>query len=394
MFRKLISNLSYSPSLIGEVAKLAQRLKQEERMRRFGVVALGVALLLNTFALINPPESTNTAHDYDLLYGGVQSKNQLLSAYDRNEAQFRDISHALGIERSDIAAATPSTLHTKQSNLVIASRKPLGAKHTAHTTVPYPTKGSSTATLYLAPVRSLDTTPLTRTLGSHHVGYAGLSQRAGEFIILRASGSIALQTPPQLAKDTPTASFTLQKKARNETQRTASHLALAQPSDRITYTLSAHNKSPEPKDFTFSEHVSDILEYADIVDTRGGSLDLQKKTLTWPVQTAAANTTLTQTFVIRLKTHLPATAQGSSNPHSYDCLITNTFGTTTQTPVQCPPAKLIEPFAALLPRLTAAEGITTSAIFFILSLYLYLRARQQKEEIRLIRRDVNEGTIG
>lgn len=394
MFRKLISNLSYSPSLIGEVAKLAQRLKQEEQLRRLGVIALGVALLLNTLALLNPPESTNTAHESDLLYGGVQSKDQLLNVYDRNEAQFRDISLALGIERSEIAAATPSTLYTKQSDLMIASRKPLGAKHTADATVSYPMKGNTTATLYLAPVRSFDTTATTRALGSYHSGYAGVSQRAGKFIILNASGAIALQTLPQAAKKDSTAPFTLQKKARNETQRIASHQALAQPSDRITYTLSAHNKSAEPKEFAFSEYVSDILEYADIVDTQGGSLDLEKKTLTWPAQTVAANTALTQKFVIRLKTHLPATAQGSSNPHSYDCLITNTFGTTTQTPVRCPPAKFVEPIAALLPRLSAFNGSIISASLFALGVYFYLRARQQKEEIRLIRRDINEGTIG
>lgn len=394
MFRKLISNLSYSPSLIGEVAKLATRLKHEEKLRRIGLIALLIALICNLLALVNPPESSNTASGYDFLYGGVHSKSALLEAYSSNDAHFRDVVSTLGITKSELETSTPQTISTTHSKLYLVSRKPLGAPHNTHFVTSYKPQNRAESDLYLSPLRTLDTTKLSLASGSKHQAFTGQSAKAGRFAVLAASGAIAVEkstTRTTFAEQSP---LRLTQTAFNDTRRQPAHSTLAHASDRITYSLDAQNLTDEVHAVAFSLQVDDILEYADIVDARGGSLNLQEKTLRWPSQTVEPGNTSSQQFVVRLKTHLPATAHGTSNPHSYDCLITNTFGTTTQVALACPPAKLAETISAELPHLSVTVGIGASVATFLLALYLYLRTVQQKEEIRLIRRDVNEGVIG
>lgn len=394
MFRKLVSNLSYSPSLIGEVAKLARSLKREEQLRRSGLLFLGLALLLNTFALLMPPESANTASSYDMVYGGVRSTDELLAQYDKNEANIRDILESFGITRKELAVVHPTTIDSKNDKLLLASRKPHGATHASDTVINYAKKTPDTSPLYFTSIRTLDTTPYAREYGSRHKVFQGTSDTLGEFAILQSSGALVVQQIPDSLKNTETPAIATSKKAYNNTRHVAAHTVMARASDRLTYTLIAKNTSDATTSFTFSEYVDDILEYADIVDAHGGSLDLQEKTITWPARELAPNESVQQHFVVRLKTHLPATAQGISNPHSYDCLLTNTFGNTTQTALMCPPAKLVESLATQLPNSSAKLNITVGVAIFAAALYLYLRTSQQKEEVRLIRRDANEGLLG
>lgn len=394
MFRKLVSNLSYSPSLIGEVAKLARSLKYEEKLRRTGLLFLAVAMIANIFASLSPPESTNTASNYDMIYGGVASTEILLAHYDKNEANTKDIFKAFGITRNEIAALTPATINSKQDTLLVASRKPLGGVENNTTTVQYATQSNTnTGTLYFSPLRALDTIPQTHLYGSTHEVLQGTSKKLGTFAVVTSSGALAINKIPKSLSDPAKSPLTFSKKAHNDTQNSAAHTVMARASDRITYTLAAKNTSDAADTVTFQEHIDDILEYADIVDTKGGALDLQKKTLSWPERPIEAKKTASQEFTVRLKAHLPATARGTSNPHSYDCLLTNTFGNTTQAAVLCPPAKLIEAVSLEMPSFSAANNILASVVVFFVALYLYLRSLQQKEEVRLIRRDANEGVL-
>lgn len=61
MFRKLVSSLPFSPALVGQLGFYARRLSTEQATRRLGLVFTVLALAVQTFALIKPPEQTIAA---------------------------------------------------------------------------------------------------------------------------------------------------------------------------------------------------------------------------------------------------------------------------------------------------------------------------------------------
>lgn len=393
MFRKLITNLSFSPSLIGEVALLAKRLKHEERLRLAGLIAVIVAVILNTVAVLYPPESANTASNADMIYGGVQSTDELLIKYDNNEANVKDIFDAFELKRSDIAQMKPATIRTQHDNFIVASRAAQASQADGQQQVVFTKESGGSGTLYLSPAKLWDTSIQLHPAGSSHAALVGTSSSLGWFAIIKNSGALAVKAVPKKLVTENTSPIALSKKVHNHTRNSSDQTTHAHASDRITYTLHAKNTDKEPAMAHFVEHIGDILEYADVIDANGGTLDLRAQTLTWPSALLEPNQQSEKQFTVRLKAHLPATARGTSNPYSYDCTLSNTFGNTVHTPVFCPPAKLVETAVSELPPASARSNYIINTILVVTALFLYARTRQQKEEVRLIRRDVNEGAL-
>jgi len=59
MFRRIVSNLSFSPALVGQLGFYAKRLKKEEATRRMGLVFTALALVVQSLAVFSPPEAAN-----------------------------------------------------------------------------------------------------------------------------------------------------------------------------------------------------------------------------------------------------------------------------------------------------------------------------------------------
>lgn len=90
---------------------------------------------------------------------------------------------------------------------------------------------------------------------------------------------------------------------------------------------------------------------------------------------------------------IPATAQGASNNTSYDCVMTNTFGNAVEIGVNCPTPKVIEQVTSELPKTGATENMLFIGIVLAIAVYFYTRTREINKEIRLVRKNVNIGTI-
>lgn len=58
MFRKLVSSLPFSPALVGQLGFYARRLSKEQTSRRLGLIFTVLALVVQSFALLSPPEPT------------------------------------------------------------------------------------------------------------------------------------------------------------------------------------------------------------------------------------------------------------------------------------------------------------------------------------------------
>ncbi len=267
MFKKIVSNLPFSPALIGQLGFYAKRLHKEETTRRLGLIFVALALVVQSFAVFQPYESANAS---DII---------------SNE-------FSLGENLSSV-------------NNIIKS--------------------------------------ITAT-------------RASQGFIDASS-------------------------------------VTAFSSDQISYTISVENTGLSPTSVKLEEHLADVLEYANLIDNGGGTLDKTTGILSWPDVTLNPNTKQTITFIVRLFDMIPATAQGLHNSTSYDCIMTNTFGNSIDIYVDCPTPKIIERVASELPKIGPTENIIFAVIVLAVAAYFYARTRQLKKEIRLIRRDANTGTI-
>ncbi len=98
MFKKLISNLPFNPSLINQVSFYAKRLHKEEKLRRLGVIMIVLSLFIQMFAIISPPEPTLAASDNDILRGGFTSRDQAVAKCRANEQGFATILSYYGVD--------------------------------------------------------------------------------------------------------------------------------------------------------------------------------------------------------------------------------------------------------------------------------------------------------
>lgn len=168
----------------------------------------------------------------------------------------------------------------------------------------------------------------------------------------------------------------------------------ARASDRISYTVTVENVGLAAEKVTMTESLEDVMQYAALIDTGSGSFDKEAKTLTWPEMEVAPHGKESRTFVVKLLDSIPTTNTGTSDASSYDCVMTNTFGNSIDVAVECPREKvLVEQTVSELPQTGPRENMIFAAILLSVVVYFYARSRQLKQEVRLIRRDVNAGTI-
>lgn len=163
--------------------------------------------------------------------------------------------------------------------------------------------------------------------------------------------------------------------------------------DRIEYTIYAENTGLAPATVSLSEQLFDVVEYATISDLGGASYNSESKVLSWGEIALKPNEKQARKFVVQIQKTIPTTPQGISEPGSYDCVITNTYGNSTSLRVDCPTAKLVEQTIKELPKTGATTNILFSFSLVVATTYFYARSRQLSREIKLIRRDFNSGNL-
>ncbi|MDK2898900.1 MAG: hypothetical protein PWQ10_87 [Patescibacteria group bacterium] len=467
MFKKIISNLPFSPALIGQLSFYAKRLKKEEITRKLTVFFVILALVVQSLAVFQPPESANASSSNDLVPGGLglgenRSLSNFLAPYDANTNKLRDVMNYAGITRDEI-------LSTQFTSFKVGDKLSWGYSPTfsyeqgerQHDV--YSTEGQQVTTVYSRPLN------LRNNRNDDIWGWIGHSEKMGWFGIMQACGNLVTDTVPiivpkcdinpslaandpnciacpsdtklwindpactkvtpptpptptpatpkcdlnpsldaddpnciscpgnpKLWIDDPTCvpNIIKSKKATNITQGSINATtSKANANDKISYTITTENKGLNSINTELKENLMDILEYSTIVDNGGGTLDNKTNVLSWPNVTIYPGTKQTRTFVIKVLDPIPATAQGSSNRTSYDCIMTNTFGNAVEIEVKCPTVKVVEKTTSELPKTGATENMLFIGIILAITTYFYTRTREINKEIRLVRKNINAGSI-
>jgi hypothetical protein len=201
---------------------------------------------------------------------------------------------------------------------------------------------------------------------------------------------IEVQPPCDQSKhNDETECIILSKKARNDTQQIPdANDTVAHAGDIVTYTLSAKNTSKNTtiKKFAIEESISDILEYADIVDLHGGVKD-DRNVVRWPAEDIKAGQTISKDITIRIKNPIPQTPRSSSNPGSFDMTLTNVYGNTVN--IKLPPGvtKTTEQVTTSLPNTGPGETIAIGMTVAVVAGYFFARSRLMVKELELVRSD-------
>jgi uncharacterized repeat protein (TIGR01451 family) len=439
MFKKLISNLPFNPSLIGQLSFYTKRLHRESVIRRSGLIMLSLALTMQVFAVISPPQPTLARSNNDLVVGGFTTKDEGVGYCKQNTRSYKTILAYYGISCDDMAKATTTTIKSTDNNKRLYSMGHLAYGKAGETPVSIPGAG----TVYLRYLWSWD----THGASSYKV-LKGTTASGQTFFILYGCGNvtfIGLPTPPKrcawnaelgaddvkcvepcpvqsktnLPKNSAkcfvpckydstisdtssackpceasqtqsdlTACLEYSKTASNTTQKIMdANGTTAKPGDTILYTLRTHNSGKTTiKDYSVNENISDILDYADVVSLNGGTKN-DDQIVSWPAKNIGAGETLTQTFTVRIKNPLPNTPISSSDPGHYDNTMTNVYGNTVT--IKLPPSivKSTEIATTTLPNTGPGTSLTIVFVITALAAYLFARTRLMSKELDLVRSD-------
>jgi len=207
MFRKLVSNLPFSPALVGQLGFYARRLKREEVTRRLGLIMTALALVVQSFAVFSPPESANASNPSDMIRGGVSNVRQILETYDRSvngNGDFKQIMDYAGVTRAELTGLHAKTLNSKSKGTGSGAWQTWGRTHrfsasqgeVAHI---IPLANGKTTTVYSKPLWLYDSTSYTIPHGSTYDAFVGHSAKLGDFAIMKGCGNLVSTKTPKPA---------------------------------------------------------------------------------------------------------------------------------------------------------------------------------------------------
>lgn len=183
--------------------------------------------------------------------------------------------------------------------------------------------------------------------------------------------------------------FGKSKEVVNVTQNTQGDLALStvvQPGDVLEYrVITTNTQSYERNDQTISDHIGDILDYADL-DTaflaeQGGVYNADARTIRWKNVTIPATSSAEHLFRVTVKNPIPTTNLPSGLATNFDCKISNVYGNEITMNINCPLVKSLE----TLPNTGAGSSAIVSVIITTTVGYFYARSRLLSKELDIVK---------
>ena len=447
MFRDIVSNLSLSPAASSQLAFYWRRLRREQLTRQLSMVMAALLMVLQLAIVVAPPTAANAASPNDVVPGGIDvssfswpsgtaypctngmtqysQKRYYLYLLATNRYDLKALLSENGISVSDVCSSTPQVINSNfhswlsygrvhqfaddqvlTAGLSTFYRRPL---YEWGDNIAYPSlygtlaNGHHFAVLYQcgnlevtqfpptsAPVAPTPAPTPTPTPAPTPVAAAPVAPASPA----TPTPTTPTQPTPVTVSQTPGITQTksgLLEPANGGPTRDANG-ATAGPGDTIQYTLTTTNTgSGAAKDYVVSDSMTDVLEYADIINPGGGILF--NGSLTWPATTIDAGHSFITTFEVRVKNPIPTTPTSISDPKSYDYKMDDVYGNLVSTNLAIPAQAQVAVASQQLPQTGAG---TDTLIVFVLAgaiAYFYFRNRQLITEINLLRDD-HYGTGG
>lgn len=356
MFKKIVSQLSFSPALVGQLSFYAKRLRKEQVTRRLGLVFVALALVVQSLAVFQGPEPANAANNGDFIVGGLggnpsTSLNNFLKPYDKNDRHLKDIFTYAGITRAEITRTKYSEFtikpnQTKKIGWGFENRA--GARAVEITDADY----EPVTTIYGRPLVVLGSSSYAR-----FEALIGYSEKAGWFAILEDCGNLVTEHYPEKPTPPPApANIIASKSAVNTSQRNIDAAkTTARVNDRITYSVTVRNTGGTAKSVTLTDNLKDVLKFSKLTSTGGGTLNPSTQALTWGSVNITPGATVTRQYTVQMNASLETTKT--------NCEMTNAFLDKSVTiPVGCTTPPAIIKFTKTAVNMTQGNADATKVI--------------------------------
>ncbi len=204
-------------------------------------------------------------------------------------------------------------------------------------------------------------------------------------------------TPPKqpncellLSSQNPDACISLNKSATNLTQSLKdANGTTAKSNDQIQYTLTATNQGTKTvKDFVFKDNLSYVLNYSQIINSNGGSLN-KTMDISWPAININSGQTISKVFVVKVDSPIPSTPASTTDPNFFNLIMNNTYGNTIKINLPDNNTKVLQSAVKSLPNTGPGSSIIVALILVVVSGYFYYRSRILSEEVSIT---INERT--
>ena len=144
--------------------------------------------------------------------------------------------------------------------------------------------------------------------------------------------------------------------------------------DTISYRLYAKNNGKaDVIFFSFQDNVGDVLDYADVVDLHGGTLD-RYGNVSWPSQNIASGSTAGHEITVKVKDPIPRTPTDPANTSRFNLIMTNSYGNIININLPGSPTKQVELATAALPNTGPGTTMLIASAVVIMAGYFYSRA--------------------
>lgn len=371
MFKKVVSQIGFSPASVEQLAKFARSVRRRQHLHGWAVfVIAGLIIILGATTLL-PHNHVTTPTANDLIPGGVLSADDATEAYDLSTGSFRGAADLFGISRDNITQSTQLNCEPLTESLLFKTG-----------VLPYNPPDQASEREYSIS----DGSPLyirEDKKSPQEDGLCGTTESGLEFMISTIDGNIATSKLPD---EQPI-----------DRQLTLSHevdTRLLKSDQVATWSLTVSNKTDRVVTESVWMPVGDLSEYANIISiSDDGLISNDQSHILWPEISLNPDESYRLNVVAQAPQAFDETAQQSHNLNAYNCSITTVFGTASNVPVDCSLIKKAESTLRRLPSISVATNIVIFTILFIANLVTYLSLRTKSNELRLIRRQINTGSF-
>jgi uncharacterized repeat protein (TIGR01451 family) len=416
MFNKLLRNLPFNPSLIQQVSFYAKRLRKEASIRRLGVIFVVLAMAVQLFAVIAPPQPSLAVSGNDLIPGGFTSQEAAIFLCTADSYGYGTIlKNFYGITCGNVAAGTVQTIGSRDygGQLYSMGRLPYGKVGEFAVTI------NGAGVFYMRPLWSWDT-----GAESHYTAVVGHNIFGVPFILLFNCGNLVIvgkpapPVPPPPPPPTPiptpcpydssltaddsackpcalssdqtdtTACLQLSKTATNTTENiTDANGTTAQPGDIINYTLTATNTGKGTiKGFVIEESLASDLQYANLIDLHGGTINAQDEA-SWPAVDLSPGASTSAYITTQVKNPVPQTPTSTSDPGSFNLTMTDVYGNTINIKVPGSIPKVTAQVTTALPNTGPGTSIFIGFVLTAIVGYFFARSRLMSKELDIVRKE-------
>ena len=242
MFKKLLSNLPFNPSLITEVSFYAKRLKKESSIRRLGFVFIALTMVVQIFSVISPAEASNQCSSNDIIRCGFKSQSEAVQRCNSNTSGFRTIVEYYGVTCATLASAKTQTIKSNAQNNQLFSMGRNPYKKAGEYTTNIPGAGN----VYLRPLSSWGNTSYKMLVTTTPDGKP--------FMVMYDCGNIVIlnnYTPPSKPEPAP------ELKINKINEPTG----VVKPGDTIKYTIAFANTGGTAAFFSVNDTLDENLEF-------------------------------------------------------------------------------------------------------------------------------------